>query len=66
MRAYQNSPSRPSHIVEMMDMRELVMSITASGFFLHEPLIVVQEGGKNVAIEGNRHIATVKPLLAHP
>lgn len=46
-----------------MDVRELVMSIAASGFFRHEPLIVTQEDGKNVVIEGNRRLAAVKVLL---
>ena len=46
-----------------MDVRELVMSIAASGFFRHEPLIVVQEDGKNVVIEGNRRLAAIKVLL---
>ena len=50
---------------EAMDVRELVMSIEASGFFPHEPLIVAHEGGKNVVIEGNRRLAAVK-LLLHP
>lgn len=50
---------------EMMDVRELVMSIAASGFFPHEPLIVAEEGDKNVVIEGNRRLAAVK-LLLHP
>ena len=50
---------------EAMDVRELVMSIAASGFFPHEPLIVAQEGGRNVVIEGNRRLAAVK-LLLHP
>ena len=48
---------------EAMDVRELVLSIAASGFFRHEPLIVTQEGGKNVVIEGNRRLAAVKVLL---
>ena len=48
---------------EAMDVRELVMSIAASGFFSHEPLVVTQEGGKNVVIEGNRRLAAVKVLL---
>ena len=50
---------------EIMDVRELVMSIAASGFFSHEPLIVAREDGKNVVIEGNRRLAAVK-LLLHP
>ena len=45
---------------EAMDVRELVMSISASGFFRHEPLIVVQEDGKNVVIEGNRRPAAAR------
>ena len=49
---------------EAMDVREVVMSIAASGFFPHEPLIVAQEGKKNIVIEGNRRLAAVKVLLA--
>ena len=48
---------------EAMDVRELVLSIAASGFFQHEPLIVMGENGKNVVIEGNRRLAAVKALL---
>ena len=48
---------------EAMDVNELVMSIAASGFFPHEPLMVAQEGGKTVVIEGNRRLAAVKVLL---
>ena len=48
---------------EAMDVEELVMSIAASGFFRHEPLIVTEEGGRNVVIEGNRRLAAVKVLL---
>ena len=48
---------------EAMDVKELVMSIAASGFFSHEPLVVAQENGKNVVIEGNRRLAAVKVLL---
>jgi len=48
---------------DAMDVRELVQSIAASGFFQHEPLIVAQEDGKYVVIEGNRRLAAVKVLL---
>ena len=48
---------------EAMDVKELAMSIAASGFFRHEPLIVAQENGRNVVIEGNRRLAAVKLLL---
>lgn len=48
---------------EAMDVEELVMSIAASGFFRHEPLIVARENGKNIVIEGNRRLAAVKVLL---
>ena len=50
---------------DAMDVRELVLSIVASGFFYHEPVIVTQENGKNVVIEGNRRLAAVK-LLRDP
>ena len=45
---------------ETMDVRELVLSIAASGFFRHEPVIVAEE---NIVIEGNRRLAAVKVLL---
>ncbi|MDE2818089.1 MAG: ParB N-terminal domain-containing protein [Chloroflexota bacterium] len=48
---------------EAMDVRELVLSIAASGFFSHEPIIVAKEDGRNVVIEGNRRLAAVKVLL---
>ena len=49
---------------DTMDVRELVQSIAASGFFSHEPLIVAKERRKNVVIEGNRRLAAVRVLLA--
>ena len=49
---------------DAMDVRELVQSISASGFFPHEALIVAKEDGKCVVIEGNRRLAAVKVLLA--
>lgn len=48
---------------EEMDVRELVLSIEASSFFPHEPIIVTKEEGQNVVIEGNRRLAAVKLLL---
>ena len=42
------------------------MSIAASGFFRHEPLIVSQEDDKNIVIEGNRRLAAVNILLNPP
>ena len=50
---------------DAMDVRELVQSISASGYFPHEPIIVAKESGKFVVIEGNRRLAAVKVLLAH-
>ena len=48
---------------DAMDVRELVLSIAASGFFSHEPLIVATESGRYVVIEGNRRLAAVRILL---
>lgn len=48
---------------QTMDVRELVMSISASGFLSHEPLIVTKDNDKHVVIEGNRRLAAVKLLL---
>jgi len=49
---------------EAMDVKELVQSIAASGFFRHEALVVAHEKGKNIVIEGNRRLAAVKVLLS--
>ena len=49
---------------ETMDVQELVLSIAASGYFEHEPVIVAQENSRNVVIEGNRRLAAVKLLLS--
>ena len=48
---------------EAMDVREIALSIAASGFFSHEPVIVTEEDGRTVVIEGNRRLAAVKMLL---
>lgn len=48
---------------DAMDVRELVQSIAASGFFAHEAVIASKENKKNVVIEGNRRLAAVKVLL---
>ena len=48
---------------DTMDVRELVLSIDASGYFPHEPVIVSEENDRNVVIEGNRRLAAVKLLL---
>lgn len=48
---------------DTMDVRELVLSIAASGYFRHEPLIVAEEGGAKIVIEGNRRLAAVRLLL---
>lgn len=48
---------------DTMDVRELALSIAASGYFQHEPVIVAQERDRNVVIEGNRRLAAVKLLL---
>jgi hypothetical protein len=49
---------------DAMDVRELVQSIAASGFFPNEALIVAEEKGKLIVIEGNRRLAAVKVLLS--
>ena len=62
-----NSNSDDSEVIKVlwdaMDVRELVLSIEASGFFPHEPIIVTNENGKHIVIEGNRRLAAVKLLL---
>jgi predicted transcriptional regulator len=47
----------------VMGVEEIVLSIKASGFFTNEPLIAIQENGKNIVLEGNRRLAAVKCIL---
>jgi len=49
---------------DAMDVHELVLSISASGFFTHETLLVSIEEGKNIVIEGNRRLAAAKVILS--
>jgi len=49
---------------DAMDVRELVQSTAVSGFFPHEALIVAEENGRKIVVEGNRRLAAVKTLLA--
>lgn len=46
-----------------MAVDELVMSIAASGYFVHEPVFVITDNKRLVVIEGNRRLAAVKLLL---
>ena len=48
---------------DTMGIHELVLSISAGGFFRHEPLVIAQEEGKNIVIDGNRRLAAVRILL---
>lgn len=57
----------PNEIYELlwdeMALDEIVISITAHGFFETEPLLAVVEDGQHVVIEGNRRLASVKIIL---
>lgn len=48
---------------EQMAVEEIVLSIASSGFLVYEPLIVLEENGVNIVIEGNRRLAAVKAIL---
>ena len=48
---------------ENMAIDELVMSISASGYFPYEPLIAIKENDHGIVIEGNRRLAALKLLL---
>ena len=48
---------------ENMAIDELVMSISASGFFPYEPLIAIKKKRQGIVIEGNRRLAALKLLL---
>lgn len=54
-----------SIIEEMIDdegLLDLMRSIGEQGYFQGEPLLVVEEGGRSIVIEGNRRLAAVKLL----
>lgn len=44
---------------------ELARSFVNNGFFQHEPVMVVQEHGEWIVLEGNRRVAALKVLLEH-
>jgi ParB-like nuclease domain len=44
---------------------DLMASIAENGFFNGEPILIVQENGRNIVVEGNRRLASIK-LLANP
>jgi hypothetical protein len=48
---------------DVMGVEEIVLSIKASGFFIHEPLIGIRHQNLNIIIEGNRRLAAVKYIL---
>ena len=48
---------------DVMGVEEIVLSIKASGFFKHEPLIAIKEENKIIVIEGNRRLAAIKCFL---
>ena len=62
-----NKQSTDQEVIEVlwdaMDVKELILSISNSGYFKNDPLIVCEEEGKNIVIEGNRRLAAVKILL---
>lgn len=45
---------------------ELARSLLDNGYFQHEPLLVTEEDGQWVVLEGNRRLAALKILLARP
>jgi hypothetical protein len=53
------------HLLENEALEELAQSMADSGFFPNDPLIVLRQDGKlrNVVVEGNRRLATLKILL---
>lgn len=60
-----NAADDQAVIEEMLDdegVQDLMASIGQQGFFEGEPLLVVQEDGKWIVVEGNRRLAAVKLL----
>jgi hypothetical protein len=53
------------YAMDVRDVREIVLSIAASGFFSIDPIIVDKSSGKNIVIEGNRRLAAVR-IIRNP
>ncbi|MFN0034951.1 MAG: ParB/Srx family N-terminal domain-containing protein [Saprospiraceae bacterium] len=51
-------------MLEDASLLDLVMSISTNGYFPGEPILVVQEHGRNMVVEGNRRLAACKILCA--
>ncbi|MCJ7577104.1 MAG: ParB N-terminal domain-containing protein [candidate division Zixibacteria bacterium] len=48
---------------EEMHLDELIISIAVNGYYIHEPLLVIEKQKKYIVVEGNRRLAAVKILL---
>lgn len=60
-----NAHSTPDVIEEMLDdegVQDLMLSIGQKGYFEGEPLLVTEENGVKIVVEGNRRLAAVKLL----
>jgi hypothetical protein len=54
-----------SYIAKTTSIEDLMSAIAANGFFPGEPLVVIEENGAYVVVEGNRRLTAVK-LLNNP
>ncbi len=52
-----------SWMLEDASLLDLVISISTNGFFPGEPILVVEDSGRFVVVEGNRRLAACKILL---
>lgn len=62
---FNNRESEEAAIEDMLDdegVLDLMRSIGEKGYFQGEPLLVTEESGKYIVIEGNRRLAAVKLL----
>ena len=61
---HETNPSQEQVLVEMKDwtLEELAVSFIESGFWPQESLVVVEEHGTLVVVEGNRRLAALKML----
>jgi hypothetical protein len=51
---------------DKMAVDEVAMSIAASGYWSYEPIIVTEEDGRTIVVEGNRRLAAVQVLCSKP
>jgi hypothetical protein len=66
MKGLQQNEIQKALIEEPYYASELVDSLLKNGFIDYEPLVVKRAGNRFTVVEGNRRLAAIREILAHP